>query len=667
MKTLKKFIPSWIFGILTYILGGLLFLSILRLVFLIVYRSFIPANSFNETLTSFYLGAKFDLRFLCISALPLMLFFLLAYFFKRLRAANKIFVWLYTIHACLVLLVYFVDFGYYAYLNTRINSFIFSFAQNPLISLQMVWQSYPVIWGSIGLMIFGWGAYIFTNKCSNIAFAENISYGWKLNTTHIICAILLTAAAIYGQISAYPLRWSNAYHSTNNFICDLAVNPILNFSATYSFAKNDGFDEEKTKKYYPIVSKFLNVDKPNLEKLNFERDVPAAANSKPKDYNLVFVFMESLAWNKSSLSMKELDPTPFTKELAEKSLLFTKIFTPTPATARAVFATLTSLPDTSSYESNSRNPLIVDQRMLGNELTNYDKYYFIGGSANWGNIRGILSHNMDGLRIYEEKDFDVSERNDVWGLSDLALFRKANKVFSKQKKPFLAYIQTAGYHRPYTIPDDNDGFIKETPSEETVKKYSFGSVLEYNSLRFEDHALRRFFEMAKEHDYFKKTIFVIYGDHGLSAPESINMPRGYVEYNLINNHIPLIVHADFIKPRRVNKTGSQLDIWPTVMALLNRQYRTAALGRDILNPKNEGGAFIFGLHRQPNTVNFIKDDIYYMGLREGEGHYYDVSGKDWKKDIKDSGKLSKTELDKMRQLADGFYETSRYIKYHNKK
>lgn len=684
-KFLQNVFPPWFAAPAIYTAVFLIFLTIMRAIFLFAFRSFISADSLHEIAKAFYIGMKFDLRLLCILAAPLLLYCMLAWFFKRLRIAKRFFVWLYTVAACILLLVYFVDFGFYAYLNTRLNSFILSFAQNPLISLHMVWESYPVVWGTLGLVLFGWITYIFTRKCVNYAFANDRKYGWKLNTPHIIGAILITAACIYGQVSAYPLRWSNAYHSTNNFICDLTVNPILNFASTYSFAKNDGYDEEAVRKHYDIMAKFLNVDNPDKEKLDFERNVPADPKKPQRDYNVVFVFMESLAWNKTSISLNSqngldpqypvknntgIDPTPFAKELADKSLLFTRIFTPTPATARAVFATLTSLPDTSSFESNSRNPLIVDQRMLGNDLKGYDKYYFIGGSANWGNIRGILSHNMEGLKIYEEEDFPISERNDVWGISDLALFRKANKVFSEQKKPFLAYIQTAGYHRPYTIPDDNDGFVEDNPSEEAVRKYSFGSVKEYNSMRFQDYSLKRFFDMAREHDYFKKTIFVIYGDHGLSAPESANVPKGFVEYNLINNHIPLIVHADFIKPQIVRKTGSQLDIWPTVMSLMNRPYSTGALGRDILNPKNSGGAFIFGLHRQPNTVNFLQDYLYYMSdpADPKGGHFYDVSGDRYKEDQRDNKKLAAGgALEIMPQLAEGFYETSRWIKYHNKK
>jgi len=61
------------------------------------------------------------------------------------------------------------------------------------------------------------------------------------------------------------------------------------------------------------------------------------------------------------------------------------------------------------------------------------------------------------LHIYEEGDYNAP-REDVWGVSDIALFEKAHQALSNQKKPFFAFIQTAGNHRPFTIPKDKRGF-----------------------------------------------------------------------------------------------------------------------------------------------------------------------------------------------------------------
>ena len=40
--------------------------------------------------------------------------------------------------------------------------------------------------------------------------------------------------------------------------------------------------------------------------------------------------------------------------------------------------------------------------------TGYNNYYFLGGSATWANIRGLLTNNINGLHLYEEQDFALT-------------------------------------------------------------------------------------------------------------------------------------------------------------------------------------------------------------------------------------------------------------------
>lgn len=88
---------------------------------------------------------------------------------------------------------------------------------------------------------------------------------------------------------------------------------------------------------------------------------------------------------------------------------------------------MTGIPDIEEVETSSRNPLVVRQHVIANEMGDYAKFYFLGGSASWGEIRGLLSTNIKGLRIYEEGSY-TAPREDVWGSSDMNLFKEANKV-----------------------------------------------------------------------------------------------------------------------------------------------------------------------------------------------------------------------------------------------
>mgnify|MGYP007051342214 CR=1 len=77
-----------------------------------------------------------------------------------------------------------------------------------------------------------------------------------------------------------------------------------------------------------------------------------------------------------------------------------------------------------------------------------------GGSASWASIRNLVTYNLPGLTLLEMGDFD-RPRLDVWGISDLDLFREAHELYRSRplEQPFLAVIQTATNHKPYSIPE----------------------------------------------------------------------------------------------------------------------------------------------------------------------------------------------------------------------
>ncbi len=110
----------------------------------------------------------------------------------------------------------------------------------------------------------------------------------------------------------------------------------------------------------------------------------------------------------------------------------------------------------------------------------------------------------------------------------------ANTVLKDVTQPFFAVIQTSGNHRPYTIPDDNEGFevwtAEDLPGE--IQNYGFASIEELNSFRFMDHSIGHFIKIAKKEPYFDNTLFVFFGDHGIHAPTGNHVPASDAQLNL---------------------------------------------------------------------------------------------------------------------------------------
>ena len=655
-------LPKLIRFVSASILLSLCILTILRIIFWAVFNESYNALSNAVLLKSFWLGFRFDLRLILIINLPV--FFIS--WIKPLSMFEKIFarkIWLgySTIVFAIILLFYAADFGYYEYLTTRLDSTILRFFLNPLISINMVMESYP-LFRIMFLFIFIIFLYWYALKCIfNKIYNSKIYFLKKWKKAVLISVIvLLYLFGIYGKFSFYPLRWSNAFFTTNSFASALSINPVLFFFDTLK-NKDVKYDIDKVKKYYDIMANYLGVTDKNKENLNFIRI--NKYDEKPDNPNIVLVILESFAYYKTGLSGNPLNPTPNFDKMAEKGISFSRYYTPHGGTARSVFTAVTGIPDIELVETSSRNPLIVNQHTIINSFKDYEKYYFLGGSANWGEIRGLLSNNIKGLKVFEEGSY-ISPNIDVWGISDLDLFKEANLIFKeKREKPFFAIIQTSGNHKPYTIPKDNKNFKILKADKNEVAKYGFRSVAAFNSFRFMDHCVGYFLENAQKEDYFKNTIFVFVGDHGLIR-NAKHMYKAECELALTRFHVIFLMYApEIIKNKKVyEKVASEVDLLPTIAAFTSTSYTNSTFGKNLFEITDSNYAFTIK-HQNNPIIGLIGNDFYFLMNA-------DKSNKRLHKIFSDTpsenviNKFFNVAAEK-EKLLTAIYETAKYIRYNN--
>ena len=584
--------------------------TLLRLVFLLLFRDH-PIDA-ADALRAFYLGLKFDARLAAIVSVPLLFFSSPAYV---------------AIVEALLAVIYASDFATYAYIRQRLNAGVLEFLRNPIISMHMVWESYHVVLFALVIVAF-------------VALIVFLFRGPRTTSRGSRTGRLITAlfflACIYGKFSRYPLRWSDAYFSRDSFVGDLALNP-----AQYLFESTreepPRFDAARVRRLYPVIVRYLGVEHPDPRSLTLKRTPPLfpQAHGSP---NVVLIQLESFAAFKSGAFGNRMKGCPNFDALARDGILFTNYYSPSEKTARALFAVVFGIPDVSPWQASAHNPLTVNQATIVDAFSGYDKLYFLGGSANWSNIRGMLAHNIDGLRIFEEGSYQAPVV-DVWGISDEDLLLAAGDVFREEKKPFFAIVQTAGNHRPYTIPRQTHGFQVVHEDETLLHENGFDGNDEYNAFRFLDHALGLFFERARREPWFANTVFVLYGDHGTrtGAPGSV-LTLG--DLSLIVYHVPMLIYAPgFIRqPRRIDVAAGHVDIMPTLASFCGRGYENQTLGIDLFDPARARGsaAFVFTAFRQPPMLGLVQDSRYSI-VRAGE-----------------------TE-----SLPEAFYEFSRWLLFHN--
>lgn len=625
-------------------------------------------------LNAFYLGFKFDLKLAILINLPV--FILSSYRpFSATKAGASRVSWLaYLLIAhSIIVFIYFIDFGHYDYLRLRIDVTITRFLEDLAISNQMVMESYPVasiLAGYILLMaLLGW----LLNRILKLAGTyPETNYRRLKHYSVLFGTLVLLVAGVYGKFSYYPLRWSDAFFSTNSFVSALTSNPILYFYETLK-NKESGYELAQSEKYYPVIAEYLGIDQENAAQnksapasgnLDFSRVEQSLSPISAERPNVVLVFLESFGFYKTGLSGNPMDPTPNFDAMARKGILFDRHYVPHGGTARSVFTLVTGIPDIEMVKTSTRNPMLVNQHSIISAFEGYEKFYFLGGSVSWGNIRGLLSGNIPELKIYGEGSYD-SPRQDVWGISDLHLFEEVNAVLRESKEPFFAIIQTSGNHRPYTIPDDKRGFEVRDVTAEDVAPYGFRSVGDYNSFRFMDHSLGLFLKQLENESYAKNTIFVFFGDHGNNR-EAKHMFPGEEQLMLTEYHVPLVFYAPgLIKEAQViSTTASEVDILPTTASLAGLSYTNSTFGRDLFNRQFDAQRFAFTFERTRPPVLGLIGEEYYFKMRAGDSRreLYEIQSETPKKNLAEQ---MPDLADRLAILSQAYYESTRYVRHNN--
>ncbi len=659
--------------ILRYILllvGSLTSLfALLRLIFWMIYGDANAPLSTGDFFQAMWLGLRFDLRIAITIILPL--FFL--GWIKALnpfasRAFHAIWQSYLALAFSLIAMFYIVDFGHYAYLNSRLDFTATRFLEDAAISAVMVWESYPLVW-----ILLAYAAVIFGFVCLIKQFHKRVALSSPKTLTRPrgalvgFIAFLLIGLGIHGRFSQYPLRWSEAAFSKHPFAAQLTYNPVHYFFDTWKNGRVN-YDLEATRESYERIADFLGVadEDKDPSSLYYQRHVPAKTGLGNQP-NIILILVESYASYKTSLSGNPLDPTPFTQSVADQGYYFKNFFTPSTGTARSVFTTITGMPDVELVGTSSRNPLIVDQHSIMNEFTGYEKYYFIGGSASWGNIRGILTKNIEGLKLYEEGDYS-SPRNDVWGISDIDLFREAHALLEKEDKPFIAIIQTSGNHRPYTIPDESYGFKLRHPGDEQVQSYGFQDEEEFNAYRLMDHSIAHFSALAKKTGYDKNTIFALWGDHGIDGFTGEHTFKGEsTSYlGLGSYRVPLVIWAPELiaEPKVFDTVVSEVDVMASIAGLVGQEYTATTMGRDIFDRRYDDRRYAFTIqHSTPPRIGLIGEDHYFNILADGtHGGLYAIRSDTPREDLSSQHpELAK----KIKSLTFAYYKTAQYMLHHN--
>jgi len=349
--------------------------------------------------------------------------------------------------------------------------------------------------------------------------------------------------------------------------------------------------------------------------------------------NIVVIVLESFSQEYMGCYNQGIMPsfTPFLDSLARHSILYQgrangkKSIEGIPAIFSSL-PTLMPFPITlSDYASNDLHSLPAILRDNG-----YHTAFF------HGSYNGVLSFDrlcprMGFAEYYGQNEYMAdrlarqSDYDGCWGIYDEYFLQYMSRRISTFPQPFFAGVFTLSSHHPYTMQPDRVGQFPEGP-------HPLCQVVAYT-----DNALRKFFDSARQTEWYPHTLFVITADHSGQG-----LSRTYNDYNGWYR-IPMIIHlpqpdSSSAQPAESPAPGAdpfapsgpyaaayprlmqQTDLMPTLLDYLGIPAHAVCFGTSAFRNPSDGWQIAYGNSYYQLETADGKVAVLTHSNEEGNGH-----------------------------------------------
>ena len=525
----------------------LLMLQLTRYCFLVMNHSHFP----TITLGDHFVGLWFDL-------VTVALFFFPFYLVQGLPIIQKIeankwyrrlLKWFFMIVTGIFILANFIDCAYFPYTEQRSTLQVISDVSNTGETGSQLSNYLSQYWW---LMLVFWGLVYCTHWLYDRTLKIDQGKIDKLQQWALYLVLILGLFVIArGGFRPKPIGVVDAARYVDSDKCAYVLN------TPFTMLKRIAVPGVETKHFISIEEE---------KKLFNPIRKSQAANLLPDKTNVMIIVLESFGIEFVGSYSGLETYTPFLDSLADESMMFVHSFANGKKSTEALPAIIASIPSLtddpymdSPYGTNKIEAL---PRILIKE--GYTSSFFHGASN--GSMRFDAFAKIAGFERYygrteygNDADFDGS-----WGIWDHAFNPWVAKQLSKQKQPFCSMLFTVSSHHPY-----------KTPAGFKIKQ---GEQAVSGAINYADQSLKIFFEEARKQAWFNNTLFVIVADHSSASQTTLYNSRTHMY------RIPLLFYdpGGRLPKDKWHKVAQQLDIYPTILDLINVKTDYYAFGSSLL-------------------------------------------------------------------------------------
>ena len=467
-------------------------------------------------------------------------------------------------------------FPFIAQYDVRPNYLFVEYLEYPKEVFGMILADYklPLL---IAFILIGGFIYLYLKR-----FRDTLDDIFQISyIKRVILFLPLLIVLFLGMRSSFghrPANISDAIYSSNRMLNEITKNSL--YSVLYAAYVNAKHGSKKLMKQYGSmdiaeaiqrVQHRLNIT--NIDKNSILSRVEKTHFKTTKQKNLVIFLQESLGYQFVEAVGGEKGITPKLNALAQEGIVFRNLYSNGTRSVRGIAGTVAgnfSIPGKGVVKRNkSQNNYFTIAKLF--KPLGYHTSFIYGGESRFDNMKGWFLNNGFDEVIDQEKFIDPKFVGN-WGVCDGEVVQRADKEFSKmykQNKPFASVIFSTSNHTPFDYPQDKIELIKGVPPK-SVK----------NAVKYADFAIGKLIELAKKHNYYKDTVFVIVADHNVRVYGDDMVPVDMFQ-------IPAVIVGGDIKPLKYDKLSTQPDVLATVLDLVGVDFKYPIMGHSIFSDKKQ--------------------------------------------------------------------------------
>jgi uncharacterized sulfatase len=548
------------------------FYGLIRLLFLIRNADYFTGITHSiEIPRAFLLGLRFDTSAILVISSPFIMLSILPAPWLSHRYYQAILKWVFWTAHLPFLILSVIDIEFYRYTDRRSTTELLSLM--PEIREQASHLVLDYWWLTLVGLALIYGLTRVYPKAHHGHY-QPVSVSWKQVPIPFLC-IALTVLGIRGTLQVRPLSAGHAFEFSAPILGNLALNTPFVFITSI-----DGVQGKRVARKLSYYQDLQAVLQELPEAPQYGLPPRKLSNAEAPD-NLLLIVVESL---NSELVGFENKPgaessTPFLDQLAKQGSPFTNHFANSKRSIAALPAILLSFPNwlngafsTSPYQGNRFGG-------LGSALRNhgYSTWFFHGTRP--GTMTFDIVSKVAGFEHYysirEYGHYPAADHDGHWGIYDEPMIDRVGAVLGKEKGPFAGVLFTLSTHQPQIV--------------DPRYRSQFGEKGPGPTIRYFDHSLESFFQKYQNEPWFKKTLFVITGDHTHDLrTRAYQTPLGRYDVPLLFYH-----PSKKLPAADLGKVANQLDITPSILDLLGIQDQKL----------NRFGFSVFGHHPGQALLN----------------------------------------------------------------